>query len=357
MNNIFTSFLNLQQPLMKTAFCITVIGLPLSIAIEFSNNSQWLLYFKLYPHLILFSLLAFGVVLISLNQAINLVIEKKKLMKNILIIVLISIFLTYIEVTSDNMLLLELNNRAESTLNLPQETIVQIQQIPESILDTNQIIRGNNLTVRKSTIEEAIAKFREQKDTLEPEQKQGYYTLMKNSLSYSTWENENNVFSISRIFYMLSFFSITTVSLISCILLFIYSKREIRSFEKYLNLLTISSLVFMTWIPLRYYYNLNTLNLIFGSSNAIGNLDAFAFLIYPIYVTFLCLKIYQNNQDLQRIGAIITIFLILTIIGRFLSQAIDDLFGLNSNLTIWIVFGIPSLVYYFSSVVSVVKNE
>ena len=170
---------------------------------------------------------------------------------------------------------------------------------------------------------------------------------MKNSFSYSTWQGKNNVFSISRIFYILSFFIITTVSLISFIILFIYSKWEVKSFDKYLNLLTLASVVFMTWSPLRYYYNLNTLNLIFGSSNAIGHFDAFAFLIYPIYVTFLCWKIYQNNRDLQKIGLIIAIFLILTIIGRFFSQSINNLFGLNSNLTIWIVFLIPSLVYYF----------
>lgn len=347
MNKIILYFLNLGKPLMITSFIITVICLPLSVGLEFRYNSQWLLYFKLYPHLILFSLLAFGVVLISLNKAIYLVRGSKKFMKNLLLSVLISIFLTYIEITSNNILLLELNNQAQSTINIPQETIVQIQQIPESLLDINEVIRGNTLIINKSKIEEAIIKFREQKDNLNQEQKQGYYTLMKNSFSYSTWQGKNNVFSISRIFYILSFFIITTVSLISLIILFIYSKSEVKSFDKYLNLLTLASVVFMTWSPLRYYYNLNTLNLIFGSSNAIGHFDAFAFLIYPIYVTFLCWKIYQNNRDLQKIGLIIAIFLILTIIGRFFSQSINDLFGLNSNLTIWIVFLIPSLVYYF----------
>ena len=347
MNKISLYFLNLGKPLMITSFIITVICLPLSVGLEFRYNSQWLLYFKLYPHLILFSLLAFGVVLISFNQAIYLVKGSKKFIQNLLLSVLISIFLTYIAITSNNILLLELNNQAQSTINIPQETIVQIQQIPESLLDINEVIIGNTLIINKSKIEEAIIKFREQKDNLNQEQKQGYYTLMKNSFSYSTWQGKNNVFSISRIFYILSFFIITTVSLISFIILFIYSKWEVKSFDKYLNLLTLASVVFMTWSPLRYYYNLNTLNLIFGSSNAIGHFDAFAFLIYPIYFTFLCLKIYQNNRDLQKIGLIIAIFLILTIIGRFFSQSINDLFGLNSNLTIWIVFWIPSLVYYF----------
>ena len=347
MNKTILYFLNLGKPLMITSFIITVICLPLSVGLEFRYNSQWLLYFKLYPHLILFSLLAFGVVLISLNKAIYLVKGSKKFIQNLLLSVLISIFLTYIAITSNNILLLELNNQAQSTINIPQETILQIQQIPESLLDINEVIRGNTLIINKSKIEEAIIKFREQKDNLNQEQKQGYYTLMKNSFSYSTWQGKNNVFSISRIFYILSFFIITTVSLISFIILFIYSNWEVKSFDKYLNLLTLASVVFMTWSPLRYYYNLNTLNLIFGSSNAIGYLDAFAFLIYPIYFTFLCCKIYQNNRDLQKIGLIIAIFLILTIIGRFFSQSINDLFGLNSNLTIWIVFWIPSLVYYF----------
>ncbi|NEP77743.1 MAG: hypothetical protein F6K39_05900, partial [Okeania sp. SIO3B3] len=257
MNIFFIYFLKLRQLLIIISFIVTVIFLPLNVGLEFRYNSQWLLYFKLYPHLILFSLLAFGIVLIILDKAINLIIEKKKFIQHLLLSVLISIFLTYIESTSDNMLLLEFNNQAQSTINLPQETIVQIKKIPETIVDLNEVIRGNNLTIQKSTIEEAIIKFQQQKDTLNQEQRQGYYTLMKNSLSYSTWQGKNNVFSISRIFYILSFFIMTTVSIISFILLFIYSKLEVRYFDKYLNLLTIASVVFMTWIPLRYYYNLS----------------------------------------------------------------------------------------------------
>ena len=347
MKNFFIPFLNLGQPLMTISFIITVICLPLSIGLEFRYNSQWLLYFKLYPHLILFSLLAFGVVPISLNQAIYLVIEQKKLIQNILLSVLISIFLTYIESTSDNILLLELNNQAQSTINLAQETIVKIQKVPEIIVDVNEVIRENNLIINKSTIEEAIIKFRQQKDNLNQEQRQGYYTFMKNSLSYSTWQGKKNAFSISRIFEILSFFLITNVSILSLILLSKYSKWEVKYFDKYLDILTIVSVVFMTWIPLRCYYNLNTANLIFGTSNAIGHFDAFAFLMYPIYITFLCWEIYQNNQDFKKIGLVIVSFMILTIIGRFFSQGINYLFGLNSNLTIWIVFFVPSLVYYF----------
>ncbi|NEO53038.1 MAG: hypothetical protein F6K54_08050 [Okeania sp. SIO3B5] len=357
MNKKNIYFLDLQQALTITAFIITVICLPLSIGLEFRDNSRWLLYFKLYPHLILFSVLAFGIVLISFNQAINLIIEKKKFIQYLLLSILTSIFLTYIEGTSDNMLLLELNNQAESTINdPPQGTIVQIKKTPEIIVDINEVIRGNKLTIQKSTIEEAIIKFRQQKDTLNQDQKQGYYTLMKKSLSYSTWENHKNFFSISRVFYLLSFLIMTTVSIISCILLVIYSKWEVRNFDKYINLLTLEFVIFMTWIPLRYYYNLNTLNLIFGSSNAIGHFDAFAFLIYPIYLTFLCWKTYENNQDLKRIGLIIATFIILTIIGLFFSQSINDLFGLNSNLTIWIVFWVPSLVYYFSQWLKTTSN-
>ncbi|NEP83591.1 MAG: hypothetical protein F6K39_38960, partial [Okeania sp. SIO3B3] len=96
--------------------------------------------------------------------------------------------------------------------------------------------------------------------------------------------------------------------------------------------------------------------LIFGSSYAIDHFDAFAFLMYPIYITFLCWKTYENNQDLKRIGLIIVTFVMLTIIGRFFTQGINDLFGLNSNLTIWIVFWVPSLVYYFSQWLKTTSN-
>ncbi|NEQ76338.1 MAG: hypothetical protein F6K23_26835 [Okeania sp. SIO2C9] len=91
MNKIFTSFLNLQQPLMKTAFCITVIGLPLSIAIEFSNNSQWLLYFKLYPHLILSFILGAQTELFSKVFGLNTIDERTWIF-----VVIFSWLLTYL---------------------------------------------------------------------------------------------------------------------------------------------------------------------------------------------------------------------------------------------------------------------
>jgi hypothetical protein len=332
---------------MVAAFIITVIGLPLSIGLEFSNNNQWLLYFQLYPHLILFSLLGFGVVIISLYQATTLITKKHRFIQSFLIMAAISLLLTYLEVTSNNMMLLELTNQAQSIITLPRKTIEQIHEIPDSVIDTNKIIKGNNITIRKATIEQTLKNFRKQKDTLTEQQKQGYHTFMKNSLSYSTWQGKDNVFSRSRIFYILSFFIITTLSLTSWILLFMFSRQETRYFEKYLNLLTLAFLVFIAWIPLRFYYNLNTLNLIFGYSNPIGHFDVFAFLIYPIYCFFLCRKIYQYNQDWTKIGLITTIATIITIIGRFSPQSINDLFGLNSNLTIWITFLIPSLVYYY----------
>lgn len=316
---------------MIIAGLITVIALPVSIILEFNHNNDWLLYFRLYPHLILFSLLSFGIVIINLHLALNLINKKGTLIRHLLIITFVSIFLTYIEMTSNNMMLFEFSNTAQSIIPESQETIETIRNIPNSIIDTNKIITGDKITISKLEIEQAVNNFKEQKNKLNIEEKESYYEFIKISLSYPTWEKNRQAFSFSRLLYILSFLIITMASLINWILLFLYSKRDVSYFNKYLMYLTIASLGLMTWIPLRYYYNLTTLNLLVGSSNAIAHFDIFTFGLYPIYFIFLCRKIYQIGKHWIWISLVVFFVTSLTIIGRFFPNVINNLFGINSN--------------------------
>ncbi|MGK7886845.1 MAG: hypothetical protein AB4057_19735 [Crocosphaera sp.] len=354
--NRFTTFVRtlLNQRLinlrliMIIAGLITVIGLPVSIFLEFNDNNDWLLYFRLYPHLILFSLLSFGIVLINLHLALKQINRKSTLIRHLLIITLISSFFTYIEITSNNMMLFEFSKTAQSTIPEPQETIEQIRNIPKSIIDTNKIITGDKITISKLEIERAVNNFKEQKNKLNIEEKQSYYEFIKISLSYPTWEKNRQAFSFSRLLYILSFLIITIASLMNWILLFLYSKRDVRDFNEYLIYLTIASLGLMTWIPLRYYYNLTTLNLLIGSNNAIGHFDVFAFVLYPVYFFFLCRKIYQAGKYWRWISSVVLFVTSLTIIGRFFPNIINYFFGINSNgitnLITWGAFLLISIV-------------
>lgn len=331
-------------------FSIPVIIFPAIVYLEFRENDRWIFYFQLYPHLILFSLLAFGVVLVNLHQASALIRRRSSFFRNCCIMIVISVILTFVETTSNNMMLLELNNQAQSTIELSRTAIKQIQQIPDNIIDVDRIINGNQLTISKENLGKALINFRDRQTNLSPEQKQGYYTFMKKGLSFSTWKKQNNVFSTSRIFYILSFFIITSVSLIFWPMLVIYERSDIRDYHRYLKLLTISFLVFMLWIPLRYYYNLLTLNLVFGNDYLIGSWDLFAFLIYPVYGSLLAWKNYQNRpEDFRRIFLIaIAIFLVIfgIVFPHIIPNIVTYIFGINSDVLTWGILLIPSIVYY-----------
>lgn len=343
-NNYFLAII------MVIGWLITGIGLPLSIFIEFKENYLWLFYFKLYPHMILFPLIFFGLGIFSLYQAIKLLRNRVHFTRHLIVVISISLCLSIIESNGNNMMLFEFNKQAESIITIPRETIEQIQQIPNSIIDTEQIINNDKLTINKEKINQALQNFIKEKEQLNNEEKQGYYQLMEVSLSYDTWKKNQQNFSLSRWFYLAGFFIITSISLMEGILLFLYNQYDVNNYTGYIYKLAQASVLFTTWIPLRFYYNLSTKNIIFGYSDAIGSFDFFAFIIYPVFFIFLLLKIYQIRRDWFTMGMIIFIVTILTLVGRFDQQLINITFGLNSNPLTWLFFLVPSLliVYIFN---------
>lgn len=210
---------------------VAVIGLPLSIFLEFQENNLWLLYFKLYPHMILFPLLFFGIVTIALYQAFALIKNKQNLIRNKWLIVCISIFLSItllnIEITSNNIMLFELKSTAQSTVNVSREVIENINKVPTNIFNIDKNISGDKITINKFDIEKAFSQFINQQSELNRDEKESYYKLMQFSLSYQTWEQQYNNFSFSRRLYEFSFFIITSASIMSWIMLFIYSSAEV----------------------------------------------------------------------------------------------------------------------------------
>lgn len=328
---------------------VAFIGLPLSIFLEFQDNNLWLLYFKLYPHMILFPLLFFGIVTIALYQAFALIKNKQKLIRNKWLIVCITIFLSItlltIEITSNNIMLFEIKSTAQSTVNVPREVIDNINKVPTNIFNIGKNISGDKITINKLDIEKAFSQFIKQQSQLSRYEKQSYYKLMQLSLSYQTWEKQYNNFSLSRRLYEISFFLITSASIMSWIMLFLYSSTEVNHPYSYIKKLAISSVFFIIWIPLRFYYNLVSKNVLFGEKMAIGHFDVFAFIVYPIYFFFLCLRIYKLRRDWYTILFISIFVILLTLIGRFKPDWISLIFGLNSNPIIWIIILILEMLY------------
>ncbi|ELS04286.1 hypothetical protein Xen7305DRAFT_00040150 [Xenococcus sp. PCC 7305] len=327
--------------LLTCAVIVVVsIGLPLSIIFEF--NQSWIFYFQLYPHMIIFPLLSFGIIGINLYQVFVNIKSRQGSFKSKFSIVAISLAISIlfynIEITSNNLMLFELNNQAVARINLPQENIEKINKIPNSIININDFIREDEINVSKLELEDSLSRFIVNQEALNNEQKEAYHTLMKASLAYSTWENIVGQFSFSRNLYALSFFIIVFTSLMNWMLLLIYSYQDVINPDKYINSLIFSSLLFFTWLPLRLYYNLITKNLIFGTDEAIGQLDIFAFLIYPLFFSFLCWKFWQFKENLSVIISIFIFVVSLTFIGRFKPGWVSLMFGLNSNPILWIIF-------------------
>lgn len=325
------------------------ISLPLSILFEF--NKSYIFYFQLYPHMILFPLFCFGIIGINLYQSFMTIKRQKKNTRSKVFIVaislVISLFFYHIEITSNNIMLFELGNKAIANVNVSQETIEQIYKIPKDIIDPSEIINQNSINISKSKLENSIVIFINDQYKFNIEQKTAYYELMKSVLSYSAWEDRNNEFSLSRNFYAISFFIMVFASLINWMLLFTYSYRDTINTTRYINGLVISSLLFFTWFPLRLYYNLITKNLLFGSEEAIGQLDIFAFLIYPLYFSFLCWKFFQFRKDRFVVSLIAITVVLLTLVGRFKPEWVSLIFGLNSNPFSWIFILVIAIVYFF----------
>ncbi|NET59996.1 MAG: hypothetical protein F6K47_28765 [Symploca sp. SIO2E6] len=324
---------------MIIAWLLAGIGLPLSIYCEFKESNTWLFYFRIYPHMILFPLLFLGTAFLSVHQAITLVINKQKILRTTVVILCLSTWLLCIELTSDNMMLFEFNKTANTTIKVPVEIINEIKKMPNIIIDTKKIINEEKIIIKKSDIEQSLQKYIKHKSNLKEEEKKGYHEFMKLSLSYKTWKttSQNQWSSFNRWLYASAFFIIVTGSSINISLIFLHSRQQLRNHSQYIYHLAVSSLLFIAWMPLRVYYNISTKNILFGSDFVVGNMDIFAWIIFPIYLISLILKIYKIRQDWNAIIIISIIGTCLPLIGIFKTKWIDVTFGLNSTPITWII--------------------
>lgn len=325
------------------------IGLPLSIIFEFKQS--WIFYFKLYPHMIIFPLLCFGIIGIYLYQVFFCIRRQTIFFRSKFLIISISLAISIlfynIEITSNNLMLFELNSKAVAQINVSQEFLEKINQIPNNIINIDDFTDDNKINISKLQLENSLNTFIENQGSFNEEQKKAYHTLISASLAYSTWENSIGQFSFSRNLYALSFFVIVFTSLMNWMLLFTYSYQDVLRPEQYINSLVFSSLLFFTWLPLRLYYNLITKSLIFGTDDAIGQLDVFTFLIYPLFFTFLCWKFWQLKKNKLMISLIVIFVVSLTFIGRFKPEWVSLIFGLNSNPIFWTIFLGIAIFYCF----------
>ncbi|MFM6375981.1 MAG: CHAT domain-containing protein [Microcystis panniformis] len=329
---------------------IGVFGLPLSILYEFGWD-QAIFYAKLYPHIILYPLFMFWAALWLIYKSFTQIINRtdRGLRLGLLAMLAISVVILGIEMSGSNMFLLELNNTAQARIDLStlnKNTIADIQTIPKDILDTRKIFQKDHLVISKAVLEESLSNYIALKDDkqITEEQTKGFHKLMEIGLDYSTtWKEQKNWSSLSRVLYGYTFWAITFTGL-SFFVLWVQNQdfRKFYNQSRYFEYLVFAQVMVVFWIPFRLYYVVKTKNILFGYTGLqwMKPLEPFVYLVISILFVFtLCQTIRQQHKYRMLIITITIVLIGVSLwIGYGLTDILDRTFFLNTpNIGTWIL--------------------
>ena len=355
-------------PLMGACF-VMCSGIFISLYFEFNAVTQpgqlsYIEYAKLYPHIILFPWIFLWVAYYTLYKAWCQIRTRPRLWRQVAVCIALTVVILSIELTSDNMMLFELRNNAEVTLqpdrtqikaikkvtpNLvdtslnPSEMVRNIfSNIPPTILDTSAIINPEleTITIHKHDLETALHNFRQVNSTdqeLSESERLSYHAFMALGLAYSTWRG-TWFFSVSRVFYSVVFASIVAAVLSSGIFWREIGQKYVFNSHKFVRYIIATQLILICWFPFRTYYNLNTKGIIFGNPSPVGGLDNIA---YPIVLLLLVTSIYKSWQfEASYFAGILSLFIVTVaiLLGIQYPQVIDKLFGYQSEPRTWFLW-------------------
>jgi hypothetical protein len=337
----------------------SLFSLLFSLYFEFSNTQvgsfpKYIYYAQLYPHLVLYPWIFLWGAYFTLYKAWCQIRSMPNLWRQLSAVIAIGILMLCVELTQDDLMLFELKEGAESIIpleKLDKKIISSIENMPSSILNVNQLLIGDdhkkNLIIRKSDMELALEQFREIESNLDDNQKDSYHKFMRLGLAYSTWHGAG-AFSVSRIFYALTFLNIIMVVLASAIFWKEMKSRYVYNSVKYIRYVIATQIIALLWVPFRVHHNLVTKNLIFGSTEVVSKLDIIA---YPVILVLVAISIYRSWKfEASFLGGVVAL---LVVIGSLLigstndSQIIGLAFGLDSNPTTWILWPILNLLILY----------
>ncbi|MGK7886844.1 MAG: CHAT domain-containing protein [Crocosphaera sp.] len=345
-------------PILIAAF-VGVIGLPFSIIYEFGFE-KFLFYAKLYPHIILFPPIAFWAAIWSVYKGFGQIHHKSRLNLGFCGILLVSIVITFIEITSPHMMLFELSSSAQSNINnqtilalktIPnrvdnrQNVLENIKTIPSEIVDIHKIVTQDSLTINKSILETALSNYLKLKinNKITKEEAIGFHQLMYLGSDYkTTWKNRKNWFSLSRWFYIYTFWILIFTVLIFVV--FWVQSQEPRQFYnhlQYIKYLVFSQVVILLWMPFRLYYVIEPKSLIFGYNNFqwLQQLDPFVYLVISVLLLTTALKTYQRKEIRFLFILPIIVISFSLWLGHRQTELLSRLFGLNTvDWRVWLVY-------------------
>ena len=347
-----------QLPLQLRLFgMLGIFGLPLSIICEFGLE-KFLWYAKLYPHMIIYPMCAFWAVIWSVCQGWGQIINKYEFKWVVYIVLSISIIVTYIEVTSPNMLLFEFSQSAQSSIKVSaiKGELNSIKEIPLEIVNTRELINEDKIIINKPTLEQALFNYLKLKDNNKITESQviGFHNFMTLGLNFNTtWKGRKNWVSISRWFYAYTFWLIVFTILIFIVLWGqVQDPRKFFNQNKYIKHLVFSQAMTLLWIPFRLYYVKEPKDLIFNSNNLQGfqPLEPFVFIILFLLFVSTTYNIYKQQKKNWILIIMTPVVTVLTLILGAQTQLLSLLFGLNTiDERIWILFSITTglCVYLF----------
>jgi CHAT domain len=336
----------------------SLVSLILCLYVEFNgiqvgSTPKFIYYAQLYPHLALYPWIFLWGAYFTLYKAWCQIRSTPKLWRQLVGVIGIGVLLLSVELTQDNLMLFELKEGAESAVPLEQIQLGVVDKIinaPASIINTKKLIHEDNgqkfLTIRKADLEDALERFRETEKMLSDHEKTGYHEFMKLGLAYKTWQGRG-AFSISRIFYALTFLNIIMVVLASAIFWKEMGSRYVYNGVKYIRYVIATQIIVLLWVPIRVHNNLVTKNLIFGDAPFLSGLDIIA---YPVILVLVTVSIYRSWKfEASFLGGVVSLLVVLGfLIVSTLNPALVGLaFGLGSSPVIWTLWPILNLLILY----------
>jgi hypothetical protein len=348
-----------------------LVCLPIGIFSEFQGWETLRLYAGLYPQLVVYPSLFLWMPLFASYRAHCMIRVKTR---PFVFLTLLTIFLIlgglFFELTGDRIMLMEFKSDATTTIyaqQLPElyskwrTSTADIQSIPQEIFNPHQAfdVEGN-LTLKKSELETAIKRI-DKVDNIA-----GLQGLLRIATAYDVWRQNPQAFSISRLFYALTFIAIITcgVQILALVATILFVPDSIFNKNKYLTYVIMCELGILLWVPFQSYSIENTKSLLFSYEfrGTLAGLNVLLYAIIAIIALATVSSIYRSAS--KKYQPILLSFLlgslVLGLLGSWFGVSlIDHLFGMSSTnpLTPWFASSIFFAALFFFLLVRLIDHR
>lgn len=295
---------------------------PLCLALEFWNapGGRTFELFKLHPHMTIIPPLLYWAIFWMIGSAQSAAWTDKSLRIKIVLwaafSLVVATYVTFQEITSSPLMLFELRP----------------DQGNESTWST---LYENARSMIKAFSSQAVP------DEATPTQLE-----MAKSLSYEYWHPKQR-FSISRGFYVATFFLSTFAMLTTFFAISYLPEGDRETQSRYLYLLVGAFFCYALWFPARFYYNLEIKSVLVGPLERLPGRDILLYLTGAVFLLFVCIRLIAQIDAARKVTGLVVLFL-LPLSSRFATKFLGNVFGLTSNPLTWITMFCAFIYMFFA---------